>query len=116
MRESGQELNKKNQKSNSPKAKALNKNIHVTVDEETKELAQKVFQKLGMDMSTGIRIFLKQVVRDENIPFIISADPFYSESNLKFLRESINEVKEGKSRIMSLEELEGIGTNDEDWT
>lgn len=91
-----------------------NKNIHVVIDEETKESAQKVFQKLGMDMSTGIRIFLKQVARDENIPFVISADPFYSESNLKFLKDSIKEVKEGKTHIMTLEELENIEIDDED--
>ena len=88
--------------------------ISLRVDDDVKRNAERTLTDIGLSMSTAINIFLKKVARENRIPFELSADPFYSESNLKFLRESISEVKEGKSRIMSLEELEGIGTNDED--
>ncbi len=48
--------------------------ITVRVDSETKENATRIFKELGLDMSTGINIFLKQVVRTNGIPFPVSAE------------------------------------------
>lgn len=39
------------------------------LDKELKDEATKVFNSLEMDLSTGIRIYLGQVVRDQEIPF-----------------------------------------------
>ncbi|MGX7107496.1 type II toxin-antitoxin system RelB/DinJ family antitoxin [Hutsoniella sourekii] len=44
-------------------------NIKVRVDKEIKEKAQSIFEDLGMNMSTGINIFLAAVLREEGIPF-----------------------------------------------
>ncbi|MCD2256041.1 type II toxin-antitoxin system RelB/DinJ family antitoxin [Lactobacillus sp. CC-MHH1034] len=43
--------------------------ITVRLDYETREAARKVFNDLGMDLSTGINIYLKQVARDKQLPF-----------------------------------------------
>ena len=47
-------------------------NINIRTDSETKAKAQEIFDDLGLDMSTAINVFLKQVVRREAIPFEIS--------------------------------------------
>ena len=39
------------------------------LDKDLKDEASKVFNSLGMDLSTGIRIYLSQVVRDKELPF-----------------------------------------------
>jgi DNA-damage-inducible protein J len=51
--------------------------LNVRVDITTKKQAEAVFNALGMNMSTGINIFLAQVARLRAIPFALelSDDP-----------------------------------------
>ena len=51
--------------------------LSVRVDNTTKKQAEAVFNALGMNMSTGINIFLAQVARLRAIPFALelSGDP-----------------------------------------
>lgn len=44
-------------------------NINVRIDDETKELSKEILESLGMDLSTGIKVFLKQVIAKNGIPF-----------------------------------------------
>ena len=46
--------------------------INISTDSELEEKAKSVFDDLGLDMSTAINIYLKQVVYKEAIPFEIS--------------------------------------------
>lgn len=50
------------------------KNINVTfrVDDELKKQAEDLFSELGMNLSTAFNIFLRQSVREQQIPFSIS--------------------------------------------
>ena len=50
-------------------------NINIRVDNEIKKEAQDVFASLGLDMTTGINIFLRQVIRLRSIPFAITGEP-----------------------------------------
>jgi len=43
--------------------------IQVRVGEDLKKEADGLFENLGFDMSTAIRIFLKQAVRRHGLPF-----------------------------------------------
>ena len=43
--------------------------VHIRVPVETKAKASKIFSKLGLDLSTGIKIYLAKVVEDKGIPF-----------------------------------------------
>mgnify|MGYP001252656730 FL=1 len=52
-----------------------NTTITVRTDTELKAEAQKVLAEIGMDMSTAINIFLREVVRCQAIPFEISQAP-----------------------------------------
>ena len=46
--------------------------ININTDTATKEKAQAIFDDLGLDVSTAINIFLKQVIYREGIPFEIT--------------------------------------------
>lgn len=50
------------------------KSVNVTfcVDEELKVQADNLFEDLGMSLSTAFNIFLRQSVREQQIPFSIS--------------------------------------------
>ncbi|MFR4337701.1 MAG: type II toxin-antitoxin system RelB/DinJ family antitoxin [Lachnospira pectinoschiza] len=52
--------------------------ISLRVDDEIKHKAEKTLDEIGLSMSTAINIFLKTVVRENRIPFELTADPFYS--------------------------------------
>ncbi len=43
--------------------------VHIRVPVDTKTKASKIFSKLGLDLSTGIKIYLAKVVEDKGIPF-----------------------------------------------
>ena len=47
------------------------------------------------ETGSGVNIFVKRVVRDRKIPFELSADPFYCESNMRYLAESAAAARAG---------------------
>ena len=51
---------------------------------------------MGLNMTTAFTIFIKTAIRQQGIPFDLSLDPFYSERNMKILRESIRDADLGK--------------------
>ena len=50
------------------------KNVNVTlrVDEDLKKQADTLFSELGLNMTTAFNIFLRQSVREQQIPFKVS--------------------------------------------
>ena len=43
--------------------------IQIRIDDELKEEAVKLFNELGLDLSTAIRLFLKKSIDDKKMPF-----------------------------------------------
>lgn len=82
--------------------------INVRMDEELKRNFDSVCNELGMNMSTAIMIFAKKVTREKRIPFDVSVDPFYSETNMSALQKSMEQAVSGKVVVKSLDELETI--------
>jgi len=70
--------------------------ISLRVDDEVKKNAEQTLDDIGLSMSTAINIFLKTVAREKRIPFELSADPFYSESNMAHLRRGVAALNAGK--------------------
>ncbi len=52
----------------------MSSTITVRVDENIKKEASSVLKEVGMDMSTAINVYLRQVIRSNGIPFAVSAD------------------------------------------
>ena len=57
---------------------------------------ESICQELGMNLTTAFTIFARKVSREKRIPFEVSVDPFYSESNLSHLRRGIAALNAGK--------------------
>jgi DNA-damage-inducible protein J len=72
--------------------------VNIRIDDGLKERADNLFAELGLNMTTAVNIFVRQAVRQGGMPFEITTktDPFYSESNMRVLRQSIKEADEGK--------------------
>ncbi len=45
--------------------------IQVRIDEKTKQSAKKVFNRVGLDMSSAIKLYLKQVSIRKGLPFSV---------------------------------------------
>lgn len=50
----------------------MNTTIQIRIDSPTKARAQKAFKAMGIDMSSGMKMFLNQVALDKCMPFIPS--------------------------------------------
>ena len=82
--------------------------VNIRMDEKLKKSMEKTCQELGMTMTTAFTIFAKKMSREKRIPFEVSVDPFYSESNMKILKESIKQLEQGKVVVKTLDELKEL--------
>ena len=80
--------------------------ITIRMDENLKRQAEILFDDMGLNMTTAITMFTKAVVRQNKIPFEISADPFYSEENQRHLQKAISDLEAGKGHIHELIEFD----------
>jgi DNA-damage-inducible protein J len=71
--------------------------ITIRMDEKLKKQAEILFEDMGLNMTTAFTMFTKAVVRQNKIPFEITADPFFSESNIRILEERIAKIESGQS-------------------
>ena len=81
--------------------------LQVRVDSELKNQAASIYDALGIDISTAIRIFLKRSVMDNGVPFSMTLSKGNSKAEmaaeaLKKLGEE--SIKNGTSN-MTLEEI-----------
>ena len=86
-------------------------NLSIRMERELKEDAERVFNALGMNLTTAITIFVRQAVRQQKIPFEISLDT-QNDQGVMALREAIaaseriwqNSVRNGTDK-MTLDEI-----------
>ena len=52
--------------------------INVRMDKKIKNEAENLFAELGINMSTAINIFVRQAIRQNKIPFEISAEKTFA--------------------------------------
>ena len=67
--------------------------INFRIDEKIKKEMEKICREMGMSMTTAFTIFATKVTKEKRIPFEITADPFYSESNMKYLEKVITDIE-----------------------
>jgi len=83
-------------------------NLQIRIDEDLRTQAQQVAGALGMDLTTAVRVFLKQMVAEKALPFRPVLDPFYSASNIQALKKSIAQLDAGCVVSKTLEELDAM--------
>ena len=47
----------------------MNTNLNIRTDKDVKNAAEKIFEELGLNMTTAINIFLRQTIRENGFPF-----------------------------------------------
>ena len=80
--------------------------VNFKLDSDVKKSMEKACRDMGLSMSAAFTIFAKTVGRERRIPFEVSADPFYSESNMQYLEGVMQDIKSGKAHFAEHELLE----------
>ncbi len=81
-------------------------NVNIRMDEDVKKAMDITCKELGLTISTAMNIFAKKMTREHRIPFEVSYDPFYSESNMAHLEHSIQELNAGNGKEHDLIEVD----------
>ena len=82
-------------------------NVNIRMDEQLKKDFDKFCEDIGMTMTTAICVFAKKAVREQKIPFEITAeDPFYSKTNVEHLEKVIEKIESGKAKLKKHELIE----------
>lgn len=80
--------------------------INFRMDEELKKSMEETCKDLGLSMTTAFTIFAKKMTREKRIPFDVSVDPFYSESNMTYLKKVVEDIESGKAVLAEHELIE----------
>ena len=81
-------------------------NVNIRMDEELKKQFDEFCSNIGMTMTTAICVFAKKAVKEQKIPFEITADPFYNTANMERLSKAIDDLENGKGKKHELIEVE----------
>ncbi|MGN0845299.1 MAG: type II toxin-antitoxin system RelB/DinJ family antitoxin [Kiritimatiellia bacterium] len=73
--------------------------LQIRVDADLRKQADDLFANAGLDLSSAVRLFLRQSVIRRRLPFeVIAEDPFFSEANQRVLKESIQSFERGEAK------------------
>jgi DNA-damage-inducible protein J len=81
-------------------------NVNFKLDEDVKKSMEQVCSELGLSMSAAFTVFARKVGREKRIPFEVSVDPFYSESNIRYLEQKVADYKAGSIKLVEHELIE----------
>lgn len=78
--------------------------VNFRMDEATKTAMDAICKELGLNASIAYNMFAKKVVREKRIPFEINLDPFYSESNIRALKHSLEQARNGEIVTLAIDD------------
>ena len=68
--------------------------VNVRIEAKTKMAASKALARMGLDLSTGVKLFLHQVVTEQGLPFTPTKNP--AALRAKWDAEGAEVLKKGK--------------------
>ena len=84
--------------------------VNLRMDESLKKEVERIFDELGMNLTTGFTVIAKAVVRNGGIPLELLIDPFDRKEMQDELRRRIEEKEDGRTKlrqvVKTMEELE----------
>lgn len=81
--------------------------LQVRVEDSLKDEAAQVFEKLGIDTSTAVRMFLKRAIMENGIPFrmTLPKTPYNADRGYRAMVEISEASEENGVSDMSLDEI-----------
>ncbi|KKQ63199.1 MAG: Addiction module antitoxin, RelB/DinJ family [Candidatus Falkowbacteria bacterium GW2011_GWD2_38_42] len=79
--------------------------MQIRIDTKTKKEAKKVFEAFGLDLSTAVKMMLKQAIFTKRIPFEIKDENGFSVKFRDELDKAIKDAESSSESYQSTEEL-----------
>ncbi len=80
-------------------------NLNIRTDKDVKEEAEKIFNELGLNMTSAVNIFLRTAIRERGIPFELKLD-VPNETTIAAIEEGRRMASDPSSpRYSSIDEL-----------
>lgn len=79
-------------------------NLNIRTDKDVKNQAERIFNALGINMTTAVNMFLRATIRENGIPFSLKVDVPNEETK--------SAIEEGR-RIASDKSVKGYSSMDE---
>ena len=89
-------------------------NLTLRIDESTKREAEKLFESFGLSLSTAVKMFFLQAIREQAIPFEIRKsqeekyNEYFNPYNMERLKLAMEQEECGEVIHKTLAELEAI--------
>ncbi|MCI9045483.1 MAG: type II toxin-antitoxin system RelB/DinJ family antitoxin [Peptococcaceae bacterium] len=80
--------------------------VNFRMDEDLKKRMEHACAEMGLSMTTAFTIFARKVANEQRIPFEVSVDHFYSQSNMEYLKKVITDIEEGRAVLVERDLLE----------
>lgn len=78
--------------------------VNFRMDDQLKRNVEDICQKMGMSLTTALTVFCRKMEQERKIPFEVTAepddDPFYSESNIRWLKQQMEDYKSGRMKLV----------------
>ncbi|HCO30131.1 MAG TPA: type II toxin-antitoxin system antitoxin, RelB/DinJ family [Lachnospiraceae bacterium] len=84
----------------------MNKTTSIRIDEQLKEEATKLFSELGIGLNNAIIMFLKQAVREQQLPF----QPTLNPTTLSAIKESEDIIRRIKEKDPTLKGYDDVSS------
>lgn len=82
-----------------------NTQLQIRIDAKTKKEAKKVLETYGLDISTAVKMMLKQAIFTKRIPFPLRDENGFSGKFRDELDEAIKDAKKSKKSFNSIDAL-----------
>ena len=79
--------------------------LQVRVDEKTRSAAASIFEKLGIDLPTAVRMFLARTILENGIPFSMKLRPTAPDDVLEAMKQASQSAADAGVADMTLEEI-----------
>ena len=70
-------------------------NVNFQLDEQLKRNVEEICQRMGMNLTTLLTFCCRKVEQERCIPLTADADPFYSECNIRYLKNKLDALNAG---------------------
>ena len=79
--------------------------LQIRIDTKTKEEARKVLEGLGMDISSAVKIFLRQVINTRNFPCEIRDENGFTIRAASEMRAAVEDVRKSSESFRNTKSL-----------
>tara|TARA_Y100000031_G_C7913194_1_gene244804 strand:- start:101 stop:388 length:288 start_codon:yes stop_codon:yes gene_type:complete len=82
--------------------------IQLRIDDSTKRNASKVLDTLGLDMSTAIKLYLKQITLHKGLPFPLVTENGFTVQGESEILQAAEEAVQGKNVTKAMSKKQAL--------